>query len=366
MTNLKFFLPDESCDEAVREWIEIEIHKQIPLHGGVSGASVYFVEAEIGFPGLRTELKPKPLEFVIKFSSKEGFEKEKIIYDSIPQDLQKWFIDIATVRTIVDGNFFMIMPFLKKHKPLSHFIYHKNISQGKNYLKHVIDILEKIHFHQYSSGQPTKFNGFGILLNDYLSDIQRSLSDDTIIRISSEFKTNQFTVNNQTFQEPSKYFEQLLKIANEITPCFPTWVHGDCHSRNILLREKDMDLKFIDIDLLQNQGDYIYDYGTLVADLEIYNLVLQTRRPDFSFNKKSDDVFSYSLPNKPVITAAIDFLESCLEKTAQKYGDKNWKKRFLLSKARYLLKMSTKTIDPEKALIVYCEGVKALESIFKQ
>jgi hypothetical protein len=153
-----------------------------------------------------------------------------------------------------------------------------------------------------------------------------------------------------------------LKKAPEISPCFSTLTHGDFHSRNILILPSNLDLKLIDIGNFQSDGDYIYDIGTLVADLETFNPILQGRLPHFGLTEISENTFSYTFPRSPNVSTAIESLMGNVRKLADELGDEKWQTRLSLAKARYLLDMVSRTDNYDKAFVVYCEGLKALSS----
>lgn len=338
------------------------------LQGGVSGANVYVVDAKILFPALENEVKPKPLKFVIKFSSGQDFDLEKEKYGQLPSRLKKWFVDFATHRVPVDGKFFMIMPHLREHKTLAFIVYHSSEElRIREATQKAWEALEDVHFGRDKDEERNpcekKPPSIGKLSSMYLADIHSSLQKtNKLAKFFPSIESMSLEVNGQKLNQPSFYLDKLWKASGKVTPCFSMWTHGDCHSRNIMIREKDMDVKFIDIDQLQYDGDYIYDYGVLLADIEIYNRVLQCRRPNFALKKESKNAYSYLLPELSSVNVAIEYLLDKLERRTKVINDEQWKTRLDLAKARYLLSMCSKTIDREKAFIVYCEGLKALAS----
>lgn len=363
MSSFRFLFPTESCEDAIRNWVEVKIGKQMPLQGGVSGASVYRIDAEIEFPGLQSELQPKLLQFVIKYSTKQGFQQEEKLFENSPDELKRWFVNFAAPKIPVDGNFFMIMPYLRDHETLAFIVYHKGRAETEESMKKVWEALQSIHFYKEKDRDPyeKKPADLGKLFRMYLGDMQKSLQKITrIAEILPNINSQPFTANHERIHPPSFYNEKILQIAKEVSPSFSNWTHGDCHARNILIKQENMDLKFIDIDKMQRDGDYIYDLGSLIADIDIYNSALQSRRPNFELKKKSKRSFLYVLPTNPNAAEASKLLLDKIRNLANKIGDKGWRKRLYLAEARYLLSMVPKTIDREKAFVVYCEGMKAL------
>jgi len=365
--SLSLLFPSESCEDALRSWIEIRIRRQVPLQGGVSGASVYYVDAEIRFPGLQGAVQSKPLQCVIKYSAEEGFDAERKKFEALPESLRKWFVDFATQRILVGGDFFMIMPYLHDYKTLAHIVYHNKKDPIEQCINKVCQGLKEIHF--YGDDKKTlsrnKSSDIGKLFSLYLGSIQESCEKiEHIAEILPEIGSDKFIVNGEEYYSRQFYFEKLSKKLNEISPSFCTLAHGDCHSRNLLLRPKDIDLKIIDINKFMNQGDYIYDYGTLIADIETYNCVLQARRPSFRL-KRTRRGLSYVLPRNANAKMAAELIKENVRKLAREKDDGRWEPRLELAKARYLLSMVSKTIDRERAFLVYCEGLKSLARLIK-
>jgi len=363
--SFSLLFPNESCEDALRSWIEIRIRRQVPLQGGVSGATVYYVDAEIRFPGLQGTLQSKPLQCVIKYSSEESFEAERRKFDDLPESLRNWFVDFATQRILVGGDFFMIMPYLHDYKTLAYVVCHCEKEQIKQSISKVCQGLKEIHFYPDPQRIPSKSKSsdIGKSFSLYLGSIQESC--EKIERLAEHFPeigSDTFIVNKEEYHSRQFYFEKLSKKLNDISPPFYTLAHGDCHSRNLLLRLRDTDLKIIDIDKFMLQSDYIYDYGTLIADIETYNRVLQARRPSFRLRRTSK-AFSYTLPENASAKMAAELIRENVEKLAREKRDAGWEPRLELAKARYLLSMVSKTIDVEQAFLVYCEGLKSLSRL---
>lgn len=364
MSGLDLLFPYQSCEDAIRYCIEITIKRQMPLQGGVSGASIYYVDAEVSFPGINKARKFPQLECVIKFSPEESFEHEKRNYDIIPKSLQEYFVSLEAPRVLIDGEFFMIMPYLHEYTTLAKIIFHGTESKAEMYLSKVCEIINELCFAELQlENVSSTVIDIGKTFSLYLAKIQLSFEKaENAYGCYPRMKGSSFTANGRSYSIPSYYFEKIAKYLTKLTPPFYTRMHGDCHPRNILFREKDDDLKIIDIDKLTDKGDYIYDFGTLIADIESFNTILQTRRPAFQFSIK-DQSISYTLPESKKAKKACEQVITNVERIAKERNDTFWRERLELAKARYLLSMVPKTVDKEKACIVYCEGLRALSNV---
>jgi hypothetical protein len=365
--------------KAIKEYIEIVVAKQLPLHGGVSGAGVYFIEAIVKFPGLEEKFKPRKIRCVIKSSAKEDFEVEKTIYGDLTEKLRALFVDFASPgrRALIDGRCFMIMPLLEDYQTLAYIAYHGNEKEVESSIAITLNGLDTLHFF----GEDTRKGALepmslGRFLNTYLGSIHNGIERNLAAKDKGAFSlrsylvdgklfNSELVVNGEMIQPYAVCYEKLLCRLNEFAPPYSTTSHGDCHSRNIMINLQKPDLKFIDIDKVSKTGDYIYDYGTLVSDLEVYNAILQCRKPAFQLNQLSGNEFSYRFKVPKNIGVAINLIKEHIQ---QKTGetDKKWKERILLSEARHLLDMASKTQDSEKAFVAYCEGLKCLNRLVEK
>lgn len=367
MSNLNLFFPTQSCEDAIRTWVEIRIRRQVPLQGGVSGASIFYVDAEISFPGLETE--PNNITCVIKYSTEESFEAEKKKYDKIPEQLKHWFASLEAPRVMIDGEFFMIMPFLNGYQTLSSLVYYGKKEQVEYWIKKILDCLENIHFFKKASEKleeipSDKFSEFAIPFGLYLTKIQESIEKSQgLLDTFPELQKEVIKINGVEYRSVHYYLDQVPAYLKELLPRFYTRMHGDCHPRNLLIKPKNEDIKIIDIDKMSDKGDYINDYGTLLADMQIFNCILQARRPNFRLSRVNGAI-DYTLEQNCNANDACRLIFDRVKKTAIAKGDsEEWERRLELAEARYLFSMVPKTLDKEKACLVYCEALKSLANV---
>lgn len=372
MSFMDSLLSEEYCEDAIRKWVRIDILKQIPLQGGISGAEVSIVEALIRFPELEHLFKPKRIKCVVKLSGKDDFEKEKAVYSRLPDALKDFFVDFSVPgrRALVDNRYFMIMPHLEDYKTLAYHVYHGNRDERESSIKITLDRLDRLHAVDEASKANKERGNLGKLFSMYLGDIYTSVErifsppGEQIHILHSFLTTNklttsEFVANEEKIYPYSFYYKKIVKISEDLCPPFLTMCHGDCHSRNIMIHLAKPDLKFIDIDKLSRTGDYVLDFGTLIADLEAYNPLLQSRKPEFELTELGDKKYHYKFSGSTEIKNAVKSLEKHIDIVAGN-TDEKWEKRLLVSKARYLLEMASKTLDVEKSFVTYCEGLRTL------
>src|SRR5690606_26845533 len=82
--------------------------------------------------------------------------------------------------------------------------------------------------------------------------------------------TGPLVANRRKFRPLEWYLNQLRRHEAALSPTSLGYVHGDCHSRNLMLARDLNQAKFVDIETLARAGDYIEDYGLLLEDVAVY------------------------------------------------------------------------------------------------
>jgi 5-methylthioribose kinase len=119
-------------------------------------------------------------------------------------------------------------------------------------------------------------------------------------------------------------------------------------------------VKFIDIDQFSFKGDYIYDFGELISDLEVVSYL----QNQICFSLPSNQ-FEYQLELPEAVTAAIETIWKEVENELQQ-DDPHWKSRLYLAKARYLFSVVANSSqfknDFPLAFVTFCEGLRELQN----
>lgn len=337
--SFRLLSPDISIfKKAVKESIRIQVLSWHRLTGGVSEAEVYRVFARIAYP--RTRFPRKYKKIVIKFSDQRLFKIERKKFKSLPRELKKYFAKFDVPRQQVDGWSFLIMPYLEDFDTLEKILFREeSIVQIEELTSSLFENLAKL---QFSAGGLNRNFPRLIAHRLYFSSIENSF-----LKVLDIWRKLQEEVSLAI-----KVFKKLSKKAEDFEPPFTTRMHGDCHSRNIMINLKNMSMKFIDIDALEVKGDYILDFGELTGDLKVYAPTRFCR-----------DIERNSLPRSSASAQkAVDLLLGRLKDFALSHDDSKWRKRLYLAQTRFLLNILP-TIDPgedEKALYILSRVTDAM------
>jgi hypothetical protein len=355
----------EKFKGAIREWIGISIKTNYsPIAGGFSGAGVYFVPFRLSFPGL-SQL-PLELDVVIKLDSKHGFALDKQNYDNIAKipNLQKYFAAFSSLPRQIGEDFFMVMEFLGGYRRLQDLLYSETKEMAVEHCNAVLEAMREI---QINEGGKVEKGPSRILSSMYFGDIEKNLNKiaEENSALAGLFSKSQLLPDQQSNPHRKMSLLECLsclwKKHENLEPKFCTRMHGDCHSRNIMFNSSGSPrVKFIDIDQFSFKGDYIYDFGELISDLEVVSYL----QNQICFSLPSNQ-FEYQLELPEAVTAAIETIWKEVENELQQ-DDPHWKSRLYLAKARYLFSVVANSSqfknDFPLAFVTFCEGLRELQN----
>jgi hypothetical protein len=173
-------------------------------------------------------------------------------------------------------------------------------------------------------------------------------------------------VNGRAFQPLSHYLGLLHRQSPRLNPPSLGLVHGDCHSRNIMLSHDLSEARFVDIETLSSAQDYLVDYGLLLEDSALYqSLPYGEERGRVTWDEVAAGDSEPDLagpahwinyPAFPHSEAVIGFQQELLQHLrafAEDQGDEHWQPRLWLAIARGLLllasrQLSSHTVPPQR------------------
>jgi len=345
--------------EAIKEWIRIDIAKTYPVAGGISGAGVHYVSAYLSFPGLSIE--KFPVDFVVKFSEKRTFDLEQQKYMKLSDEIKQYFINFTAITKQITDEFCMIMEHLKGFQTLELILYTTPMQVGlEDLMQKVVSVLGSVHKERVDSDRlqnvGKQANAFRLYLTDIANNIYKSLKKHGTI-LTHLYDQN-LIVNGSRVSSLQESFAQVCENWKRFNPGAAMTMHGDCHARNIMVNPRTLDLKFIDIDKMDERGDYIYDFGELLADLETFGYILGTRR--FSVVVKNKNNYDYSIEPPNTVKEACIFILNRMNDL-----NENDKRRLKLAKARYLLGLlpDLSSYDNERVVATYLEAVRIMNDL---
>lgn len=183
-------------------------------------------------------------------------------------------------------------------------------------------------------------------------------------------QSRKVVIDGDTLDRPSDYIEAISSDINKLEPSFATFIHGDAHPDNVLVKRKDseFDIKLVDKDNVRIRGDYLYDIGKMTHWLKVFWLIRNLKDASKTLDLKIDFndpiEIKYALKPSENSTLALKVVLDQTEKFARKYKDDSWESRLLLSEASALLGCPMRIMDRWKdfecAVLTFAEGLKKL------
>lgn len=335
--------------KAISASTKVVVHSRKALTGGFSGADVYRIVGNSSFPGTRFTRKTR--QIVIKLSDHRLFEIEREKFESLPKSLRRYFVNFNGSKQQVDGWFFILMPYLNSFETLEKVLFfEKRKPSTEGLARLVFDSMTNLQFS--ARGKKSDFQSL-VIHRLYLASIETSLlkSLEAWQKADVQKLIEKAYLSIKVFREASRKFEVC-------SPPFMTRMHGDCHSRNIMVNPRNMKMKFIDIDAFENDGDYVIDFGELIGDLNIY---IPTR-----YCTETEKLVSIR-PSSEALKFGNSLLRLLKNFAEKKHHDYNWENRLYLAQSRHLFNMLT-TIDPsenEKLTFVLSKATEMLRKAFE-
>jgi len=145
-------------------------------------------------------------------------------------------------------------------------------------------------------------------------------------------------------------------------------VHGDFHARNVMLNECQEQLKLIDLDRLDEYGDYILDFAQLVEDIALFSFVFDEENPRYLRTEQitfgeHDNMLSYPAVGTEATRLFQEWLLPIIETFAVVNQDSSWKHRLWLGIALHLLSLVNKPPHVHHAAVLYTEAIRLLDEL---
>ena len=332
-----------NIQQALRQWVPLDIvGKPKKLKLGLSGANVARIT-----PRLANPMDPDyNLSFIdsliVKYGPIEEIDAERRNYARLPQAIRDCFVDIPQDSFIdrEEGRAYVIMADLVGYVTLYEQL--PTIGQMRNeLLAELGPFLMRMHQGGSMSVQRTA----GLLSALYLLPIQEHTG-----RIFN-FLRDQPLLNEAEKAEAESLYGALNQVLGRLIQeqgqfgrVPSTYMHGDLHSRNIMVRARSrraagaegrrLDFKLIDLEKFESAGDAAFDAGLLLVDLGL-------ARARTSDNDASNEPLG-ALINR-LVHDYVDFGEA--------RGDARFGARMQLSMAHALLRISKGRVKLAETLL---------------
>ncbi|MCC6892863.1 MAG: hypothetical protein IT321_08585 [Anaerolineae bacterium] len=278
--------PDtESIRRALKNWIRIDLDKAPePLRLGMSDSNVVRIHPFIANP-MQTEDDsfklniPNADSLVVKYGPIEEIDLERDNYARLPLSIRECFVNIPQPSYIDPDRrrAFVIMADLNRYRTLSDAL----VKVPQIYDELALELgpfLLRVH---HGDGRARRYVQEGLLLQLYLLPMQQHIR-----RVFNYMLENKLLDDSDKLKYADQLQRSLLDRVGSLVRYqlelenFPiACMHGDLHSRNIMVRRMkrrqdgegsgEVDFKLIDLEKFRRSGDAALDAGELLVDLEI-------------------------------------------------------------------------------------------------
>jgi hypothetical protein len=383
----------DDFQKLIKTRFEVDIAGVHPLTGGISQATVFRVFyslklRSIGEGGdLRTEtIHTSPGSLVIKRDSLESLQKSIRRYHSLPGGLRQNFAKH-------DG-----MPLLFQSDPaaVSYLIL-----EDLTHMRTFRDVLDKLDQRSLSRAQkedlqkacntvcegllrlqyPTR-RGTSEFFGSQLSRLYIAEIEKNLIRMcrADRFPNLKpwlrgFRIGTRRYLSIEHYLRRIENHQARLKVPFLSLVHGDCHSRNIMLDTPLEHVKLIDLDNVDYDGDYIKDFALLIEDVcvfrflfdEAYRFFLDRDKIRFVTISNERGVVENKIEYPPFSSEAVRLFQQHmlgrLDKHAQTIDDRCWRERLWLALASSLIYLVAKQTDKLYATVLFTQAIHLLDEL---
>lgn len=279
---------EESIKLALRNWLQVDL-EDLPrkLRLGMSDSNVVQVRPLLRNPMLpdddtaRLHIPYAP-SLVVKYGPIEEVNRERENYAALPPAIRDCFVRIPQASYIDEKRrrAYVIMADLSHYQTLYESI-------GK--YPQIQDVIRRevgpflLTMHRGDSRQP-RLAQWGLLWQLYLLPMQEHVE-----RVFNYIRDNNL-IDRKRLPQANQLQRRLLDMIGNLVRHqlrleeFPiAYMHGDLHTRNIMVRRlkrergsepgnnlgRELDFKLIDLEKLRRDGDAALDAGELLVDLEL-------------------------------------------------------------------------------------------------
>lgn len=387
----------DGAEQRQREALAQLIHQHINVNLGrvrrLSGTRTHGVVYRVQF-SLQSEatdrdghpfsIVPNSLQFIIKEGSIESLSRTIRRFGELPPELRLYFAHHSDKAETAGDDWYLLMEDLVGLTPLSEVLDRIDLrwagraehDQMARLTEAVAKTLRALHSHNRHA--PVATNELGWLyLNPIAQSINMICESDAFPELK-QFVEQGFETNGHIYKPLNQYLQRLQQQADRLTAPAVGGVHGDCHSRNLMIDDGLKTVKFVDLETLTYSDDYLTDYGLLFEDVVIYRYLPRGQRPDAL--TANDIEIGSRLVNYPAIprgAESVMYFQTCLLEQiggfAQTVGDTYYKPRLWLAIVRNLIQLVARQLPitepmrrPEMlklSLVAYAEAVRLLDEL---
>lgn len=274
----------ESIDQALRGWIDIEIHNPKRLKLGLSGADVIRIRPSMYKPTdeARNDLLRESL--VVKYGPVDEIEMERYNYRELPPRIRDSFVRIPEDSYVNNQKqAFVIMQDLSDYRTLYEIYDKLLIPERPRVVRMLIDFLLSMHQGDNDGLRPSSNTHLRDL---YIMPMLRHVDHILIFAERAQARDAISEADRDRFVQVEGLFNDMLgsmmQKQRQIRHFPLAYMHGDLHSRNVMIYRipknqtkngrTELRFKLIDLESLRADGDAAHDAGQLIIDLDLLRI----------------------------------------------------------------------------------------------
>ena len=276
---------DRTLSHVLKQFITVEFTETEELRYGLSGANVVRVQPFIKSWNDKSKLKLAE-SLIVKFGAEDDIEAERTNSKKLPDAIQDSYVHIPRdTYTDEKGTSYIVIRDLHDYRTLYESLRAAAPGQIQKALtRELPGFLLYTHHGAEHAAVPA---APGIVQDLYLLPMQTGIS--TIFRClrdhSVAIEDKRREAANDLYLRLNALCADLLHHQVQLEKFPKAYMHGDLHSRNIMLRQNargnnldhELNFKLIDLEKFTVNGDAAMDLGELLVDLELLLLDIRNR-----------------------------------------------------------------------------------------
>ena len=317
--------------KTMQEWITVDLSQEhsTQLFGGMSGTTVMRITPQLRMAanGSQPPVHGEPDNYrlpafgsaIVKYGKLVPLAHEYGVYHQLPAPQRHAFAQIITAPREVEARNgerygYLLLEDLADHASLHERLLSSNAGLNGTQGKQLADFLQQLYQIPHQGEQP-KNQIYKLYIAPMYHSLHRlKMYGDYLLNFAAEYEAL------------STQLAMLSAHSNRFGPVPTTVMHGDLNLNNVMIAAADRNVanrnatrfRLIDLEKFTWGGDMAYDIGELVVDLEY---LWSTQQPT------------------PAILDLAALLEQRFTAQAEARGDRTFAARFVLAKARSLLKL---------------------------
>lgn len=324
----------ENIKKALREWIEIELGEPDMLKLGLSEANVVRIKPGIFNPMDDSRDNMLRSSLIVKYGPVEEIERERQNYNRLPGRIRGNFVSIpdASYTDQQRQRAFVIMQDLTHYQTLFE-IYDRLLKPDNPRIGGLLsEFLLNIH---RGDGEPITLSRANHLRELYLLPMMQQLNYISAHMENRDIVSEEDATRFYQIEQKLNHLLAGIMQHQQQIPAFPlAYMHGDLHSRNIMIRTQqksgisrrtEHEFRLIDLESLRLDGDAAHDAGQLVVDLSLLQISGKKNLHRSIYVKLAE--------------MQLEIMRSYLS-FAEERGDTSFRLRLELAKARALIRIA--------------------------